>query len=256
MSEILLFDRALKRRQLKRAAAKIAQADYLFQEAADRLLDRLDGLNRPLDRVLEIGARGSFLASRLAGRKLSQAASFPLPGCDLVCDEEYLPIGDTKFQLVLSLLGLHWVNDLPGALVQIRKALAEDGLFLASLFGANTLKELRAAQVAAESRLRGGISPRISPFTDAREMAGLLQRAGFALPVADTETITVLYPDALTLMRDLQAMGETNALLKRPKRNMGKALLFAIAEEYQKQFGTEEGIPATFEIITITGWAN
>ena len=246
MSEILIFDRALKKKQ--RMRADMSSADYLFKEAAERLTDRLEGINRQFPIAVDLDSCGDLMRPLLKGYAAVGAVSH------VQCDGEFLPLKAGSANLIMSLLNLHWVNDVVGALIQIRQALARDGLFLGSMFGGLTLNELRQAQVAAESEIYGGISPRISPFTDVREMAGLLQRAGFSLPVADTETITVYYSDALTLMRDLKAMGEQNALLKRPKNFTSKRLLKTIAEKYQEMFATAEGIPATFEIITVTGW--
>lgn len=245
MNDIIIFDRALKNKQRERA--NIKAADYLLKEAAERLTDRLDGMNLTFPVAVDINSCGfteAFLRNYASIGRLQ----------NLSCDEEFLPLQKQSCNLITSLLNLHWVNDVVGALIQIQQALAPDGLFLGSLFGGMTLNELRQAQVAAESELYGGISPRISPFTDVREMAGLLQRAHFALPVADTETITVYYKDALTLMKDLKEMGEQNALIKRPKYLTSRRLLNKINEKYQEMFGTEGGIPATFEIITVTGW--
>lgn len=246
MNDIVIFDRTLKTKQRERA--NINSADYLFKEAAERLADRLEGLNRTFERTIEIDPRSDLLATSLQQypsiKELHKTFS----------DGEFLNLEAQTCNLITSLLNLHWVNDVVGYLIQIQQALKPDGLFLGSLFGGMTLNELRQAQVAAETEIYGGISPRISPFTDVREMAGVLQRAGFALPVADTETITVYYKDALTLMRDLKAMGEQNALIKRPKHFTSRRLLNTINEKYQEMFGTSDGIPATFEIITVTGW--
>jgi SAM-dependent methyltransferase len=257
-ADFLIFNRALKKHQRERAVKTLPNSDFLYHEAAARLADRLDAINREFPLTLDLGTRGGLLTPMLKehpsvktifGSDLAKAWA-----TDFVCDEEFLPLKVSSLNLITSLLNLHWVNDLPGALIQIRQALAPDGLFLGSMFGGMTLHELRQAQVQAEMELYGGISPRISPFTDVREMAGLLQRAGFALPVADTETVTVFYQDAYTLMRDLKAMGENNALLKRPNNFMSKRAFSLIAKKYQELFGSVEGIPATFEIITMTGW--
>lgn len=246
MNEIIIFDTALKKKQRERA--NINSADYLFKEAADRLADRLEGVNRTFERTIEIDPRGDFSTHSL--QQYSSVKTIQR----ILSEGEFLDLEQQSYHLIISLLNLHWVNDVVGALIQIQQALKPDGLFLGSLFGGMTLNELRQAQVAAESELYGGISPRISPFTDVREMAGVLQRVGFALPVADTETITVYYKDAITLMRDLKAMGEQNALIKRPKNFISKRLLNKMNEKYMEMFGTVDGIPATFEIITVTGW--
>ena len=246
-TDFLIFDRALKKRQRARAVKTLSNAEFLYREAAARLADRLDGLNRQFRLALDLGTRGGLLSPMLKehpsvevilGSDLAKAWA-----TDFVCDEEFLPLKSASLNLITSLLNLHWVNDLPGALIQIKQALAVDGLFLGSMFGGMTLHELRQAQVEAEMELYSGISPRISPFTDVREVAGLLQRAGFSLPVADTETITVFYPDAYRLMQDLKAMGENNALLKRPNNFMSKRAFSLIAKKYQERFGSAEGIP-------------
>lgn len=256
MSEnILIFDRRLKRRQRERSATHLNQFDFLYREAAARLLESLESVNRTFPLALDMGARNAMLEKTASIQRLIRADVAANYKPEIICEEEFFPFAPKTFDLILSLLNLHWVNDLPGALIQMRRTLKPDALLLGSLFGSLTLKELRESQMEAESRLTGGVTPRISPFTDAREMAGLLQRAGFALPVADTETITVMYKDAFALMRDLRGMGESNALIKRQKHLTPKATLAAIAAEYQERFGTPEGIPATFEIITITGFA-
>jgi NADH dehydrogenase [ubiquinone] 1 alpha subcomplex assembly factor 5 len=173
----------------------------------------------------------------------------------VVGEEEFLPFAPGSFDLVLSLLNLHWVGDLPGALVQIRHALKPDGLFLAVMFGLGTLAELRECLLQAESEIHGGAGPRISPFADLRDGAGLLMRAGFALPVADAETLRVTYPDALALMRDLRGMGETNALTTRPQRFAGRALFARAAALYCERHGNEGRVPAQFQLLFLTGWA-
>ena len=182
-------------------------------------------------------------------------------GCDLVpaalaADDEALPFADGAFDLVVSGLSLHWVNDLPGSLVQIRRSLRPDGLFLGALLGGDTLIELRHALVEAESEIEGGVSPRVSPFLDVREGGALLQRAGFALPVVDSDTITVTWPDALALMRDLRGMGEANSVIERKKGFTRRETLFVAAARYQERHGDADGrIPATFQVIYLTGWA-
>ena len=173
----------------------------------------------------------------------------------LVLDEERLPFANGSLDLLVSNLALHWSNDLVGALVQIRLALRPDGLFIGSMFGGATIAELRQSLLIAESEL-GGVGARVSPFADTFDGAALLQRAGFTLPVADSDKITVRYEHPLRLMADLRAMGETNILLDRPRTPISRALIARIAEVYAERFGLSDGrIPATFEIITLTGWA-
>ena len=262
------FDRRLLRRRRDRAAAGLDAHDFLIREAAERLADRLDDVRRKFPLALDVGCHGGQMAATLAGRggieqliqcdlspamaRLAAANGSPA----LAADEEFLPFADGSFDLILSCLDLHWVNDLPGALLQLRRALKSDGLFLAVLFGLGTLGELRDCLIEAEIEFKGGASPRVSPFADARDGAGLLQRAGFALPVADVETINVSYPDAMALMRELGGMGESNAARARSDRFAGRELFGHAAALYAKRHGEESGrIPARFRLVFLTGWA-
>jgi SAM-dependent methyltransferase len=262
-----IFDRALLPRRRDRAfARKTEKADFLFVESAERLLDRLDDVTRKFPVALDLGSRDGVLARTLRGRggiahlvqgdlsarMLEAARRF---GPAVLLDEEALPFGAETLDLVLANLSLHWVNDLPGTLAQIRYALKPDGLFLGAVFGAGTLAELQASLLEAEIAVSGGASGRVSPFPDLRDAAGLLQRAGFALPVADLETLTVTYSGMQALLADLRAMGETNLLRQRLRRPTRRALLARAAEIYQAKFGLEDGrIPATFRLIFLTGW--
>jgi SAM-dependent methyltransferase len=177
-------------------------------------------------------------------------------GLRLVADEERLPFAPASLDLVVSSLALHWTNDLVGALIQIRQALKPDGLFLGAILGGSTLSELRAALTEAELEVRGGAGPRVSPFADTVGAAQLLQRAGFALPVADVDRVTVRYNHALTLMGDLRAMGETSVLVEGAGRPLSRPILARAAELYAIRFASADGrIPATFEILTLTGWS-
>ena len=174
----------------------------------------------------------------------------------LVADEEWLPFREESFDLVTSCLSLHWVNDLPGALIQINRSLKPDGLFLSALLGGETLHELRTCLFEAEIAVTGGSGPRVSPLTDLRDAGALMQRAGFALPVIDADTITVTYASPFALMQDLRAMGETNAVLDRPKRGLRRDVLMRTAELYGSRHGLPDGrIPATFQVIYMHGWA-
>ena len=219
-----VFDREAVRRHRERAARGDRKAEFLFVEGAARLADRLKDVSRAFPRVLELGSRGGLLARDLrdSGGIASLVASDPAAGFlsgladpGLVAEAEALPFAPASFDLVVSNLALHWVNDLPGALLQLRQALKPDGLLLVSLVAGETLNELRICLLEAESEIENGASPRVAPFADPRELAGLLQRAGFALPVVDTDRIEATYPDALSLMRDLRAMGETVSALPR-----------------------------------------
>jgi len=258
---MLVFDRAAKRRQRRRAARMGGDHDFLRDAVAERLLDRLDDIKRSFPAALVQGCDGNWLRERLQGRggieTLVSLDSVPSAApLHVVGDEEFLPFAAGRFDLVIALLNLHWVNDLPGALIQIRRTLKPDGLFLGAMLGGATLNELRQAWLAAESEIEGGVSPRISPMADTLDGAGLLQRAGFALPVADSETITVTYGDPFRLMQDLRGMGETNAAIGRRRGFTRRATLLRMADLYrQQQAGADGRIPASFEVITLTGWS-
>ncbi|MBE7219202.1 MAG: methyltransferase domain-containing protein [Caulobacteraceae bacterium] len=268
MSAPLLFDRALHRRRLDRAAATLPAADVLRRRAAEDAADRLSAILRDFPTAVEIGARdGAFrraLAETPAAERVGWLVETDLSarmlagraGARVVLDEERLPLAPASVNLVVSLLALHWTNDLPGALVQIRRALAPDGLLLAAFFGGATLTELRQSLIAAEAEVAGGAGPRVSPFADGVDAAALLQRAGFALPVSDVDRVTLRYAHPLELMRDLRAMGEASVLLDRPRRPLSRAVLARAFQHYAERFGGPDGrVPATFEIVTMTGWA-
>ena len=264
----LIFDRALHRKRLDRAAGGFAGADFLQRRAALDIAERLEAIMRDFPRAVDLSARaGAFrealAQSGAAGRvgwlaeaDLSHAMLRGRPGPRLVLDEERLPFADASLDLVVSTLGLHWTNDVVGALVQIRRALAPGGLFIGALLGGTTLTELRQALTAAEAELLGGAGSRVSPFADSRDAASLLQRAGFAEPVADVDRVSVSYEHPLKLLADLRQMGETNVLAERHPRGLTRALLARTAEIYVERFAGADGrIRATFEIVTLTGWA-
>jgi NADH dehydrogenase [ubiquinone] 1 alpha subcomplex assembly factor 5 len=259
-----IFDRRLLRARRGRVAPQLQVHDFLLTEIAERLADRLSDIARRFPLALDLGARGGILARALQGRggieTLIQSHAAPVDARgenpSVVADEELLPFQEHCFDAVLSNLALHWVNDLPGALAQIRHSLKPDGLLLASLFGTGTLQELRIALMEAELAETGGASPRVSPFADLRDAAGLLQRAGFALPVADADTVTVTYGDFFALLRDLRGMGETNLLLDRLRHPTRRAVFARAAAIYQERFADAEGrLPATFQVLFLTGWA-
>ncbi|HXZ01975.1 MAG TPA: methyltransferase domain-containing protein [Stellaceae bacterium] len=260
-----VFDRRALRLHRSRAARGFGSADFLVVEAAARLADRLADVARRFPLALDLGCRDGALARRLTGRgevgtliHADAAWGFArlAPPPAAVAEAEALPFKPATFDLVLSNLDLHWTNDLPGALLQLRQALKPDGLLLASLFGGETLAELRRALMEAELAEEGGISPRVSPFPDLRDLGRLLQRAGFALPVVDRDTIEVTYADALALMRDLRAMGESNAVTERRRGFTRRATLARAAALYRDLFALPDGrIPARFEIVTLTAWA-
>lgn len=263
-----VFDRRLVRRHRDRAASGFAEHDFLFRHTADALIDRLTDVTRPFPRVLDVGCHGGELADALQRRPdleqlvqcdLSPAMAERAAGTGhaaVAADEEFLPFAESTFDLVVSNLSLHWVNDLPGALIQIRRVLKPDGLFLGAMLGDGTLAELREAVMAAELEVSGGVSPRLSPFADLRDAAGLLQRAGFALPVADIEPVIVSYQDAFRLLADLRGMGETNATIARNPAPPPRALWSETARRYAGRFAEgDDRIPASFQIIHLLGWA-
>jgi NADH dehydrogenase [ubiquinone] 1 alpha subcomplex assembly factor 5 len=264
-SDIAIFDRQLVRRRRSRAADRLDGHDFLIREVGERLLDRLGDIERKFPFALDLGCHSGQIGRMRGGRGGIEAlieidaslAMLRRAGARAaVAEEDALPFGGATFDLVMSCLSLHWVNDLPGALLQIRHALRPDGLFLAALFSGETLKELRAVLLEAELAEEGGASPRVSPFADARELGGLLQRAGFALPVVDIDTIRVTFADAFALMRDLRGMGEANALVARRAASSRRATFMRAAALYRERFGESDGrIPATFEIAFLTAWA-
>jgi SAM-dependent methyltransferase len=247
-------------RQRKRRAAKgFRQAAFLHRRVAADLADRLEAIPRPFARALALGGDGLF-SEELEKRPELAARIGHVIEADLAggveLDPEHLPFAEASFDLVVSPLALHSVNDLPGALIQIRRALKPDGLMLAALFGGETLNELRLSLIEAESELTGGAGPRVAPFADLQDIAGLLQRAGFALPAADRDTITVRYGEPMRLLADLRAMGETAALAERSPRALSRRILARAFEIYRERFSDpDRRVRATFEILTATGWA-
>ena len=260
-----IFDRRLLIARRNRAAANAAQHDFLLQRVADDLIERLTAINRKFPVALDLGAHHGLLGRRLRtlpGIELvisAEPAARLLAQCEaprVQADEEALPFADQSLDLVVSALALQFVNDLPGTLVQVRRALKPDGLLLAAMLGGTTLHELRTALLLAEEEVEGGASPRVAPFADVRDLGALLQRAEFVLPVVDADTVTVTYADPIALMRELRAMGATNVLHARRKQPLRRATLARALEIYAERFGlADRRIPATFEIMTLTGWA-
>lgn len=264
---IRIFDRSLLRKRRDRAAAGFAAHDFLVREVAERLADRLEDVTRRFPLALDLGCHTGEMADTLTGRggietlvqcDLSPAMAARAAGNGrptLAADEEWLPFADASFDLVLSCLSLHWVNDLPGTLVQIRRILKPDGLFLCAMLGGDTLTQLRQSLTEAEIAEEGGLSPRVSPFADVRDLGSLLQRAGFALPVVDTDTITVAYADPMRLLADLRGMGETNAVAEQRKTLTRRATLLHALSRYQEAFANADGrVEASFQVMTMTAW--
>ncbi|MGO4706972.1 methyltransferase domain-containing protein [Microvirga sp. 2MCAF38] len=258
MTAPLVFDRPLARQRLQRAL-NAGYADFLLARVAEDLDERLSTVLRQFSLALDVGTPTPLAAKMLlrTGRAEQVVRLSPVAEEGAILgDEESLPFSDARFDLAISLLALQSVNDLPGALVQIRQALKPDGLFVAALFGGATLTELRQAFTTAEAEIEGGVSPRVAPFADVRDLGSLLQRAKFALPVTDSETIRVRYADPFSLMRDLRRMGLTNALIDRRKTPLKRRTLMRAAEIYAERFADPDGrIFATFEIVWLLGWA-
>ena len=260
-----IFDRRLIQANLERAARALPRTDFLLRLAAEELVGRLEGISRTFDLAADVGASHGVVAGllneRFPGTKtislspvMALAEACPAPRA--VATEEALPLKDGSLDLVTSALSLHLINDLPGALIQVRRALRPDGLFLGALLGGETLIELRQAFMIAETETAGGISPRVFPTADVRDMGGLLQRAGFALPVVDSERLTVTYPTPMALIRELKAMGAANPLVARSRKLMRRDTLAQALEIYSSDFSGKDGkIRATFEILYLCGWA-
>ena len=273
-SSPILFDRPLLRFRRDRIAGMTKAFDFLFDEAAEMLADRLEDVRRTFPDALILGGRDGTFARILDGRggiqnlfhtdlspRMTQHArdTHSLPGLTaffLAADEEALPFAPASFDLVICPLNLHWVNDLPGTLAQIRAILKPDGLFLANLLGGETLHELRRAWMDAEIVVENGAGIHVSPFLDLVDGASLLQRAGFTLPVADSDMLTVTYRDALALMRDLRGMGETNTAAGRRKTMTRRETIMRMIRQYEDSASEPDGrVRASFQVITLTGWA-
>ncbi|RIA55359.1 methyltransferase domain-containing protein [Dichotomicrobium thermohalophilum] len=260
-----LFDRKMLARQRNRAAQRIGAHDFLLHRAAEDIVERLGVIQRAFPVAVNVGAHHGVLSRALVelesvGTVISVEESPALlrqcPAPRVRADMEMLPFGGEKLDLVVSALALQFANDLPGTLVQIRRALKPDGLFLGALLGGATLQELRAALMAAETEITGGAAPRVAPMADVRDFGGLLQRTGFNLPVSDTDVVQVSYETPFALMHELRGMGAVNALRERSSRPLRRDVLMRAAEIYADHYGIADGrVSATFEIITLTGWA-
>lgn len=259
----IVFDRQLLRAR-RRRAERLGVSDFLIERVADEMAERLSVVLRQFDFAVDLGTPGESVRRALAaGGKVGTivaasplATSAPAGALAVVADEEALPFRDGALDLVVSALSLQLVNDLPGALVQIRRALRPDGLLLAALLGGETLTELRQAFAEAEAEIEDGISPRVAPFADLRELGALLQRTGFALPVTDVDRVTVRYASPLALMQDLRRMGATNVLTERRRKPLRRATLMRMLEIYGERFADADGrVRATFEIVWLSGWA-
>ncbi|HEY1309895.1 MAG TPA: methyltransferase domain-containing protein [Pseudolabrys sp.] len=244
-----IFDRNTLRLRQRRARA-LGPATFLLDRVASDMGERLAVVLRQFGRAADLGT-----PTRAVRRMLAESGKVGRI-VDVMADEEALPFANGSLDLVVSALALQFVNDLPGTLIQIRRALKPDGLLLAALIGGDSLTELREAFAQAETEIEGGVSPRVAPFADARALGALLQRAGFALPVVDSDRLTVRYRTVLDLMRDLRRMGATNVLTERRRTPLRRKTLFRLAEIYAERFADADGrLRATFEISWLSGWA-
>jgi SAM-dependent methyltransferase len=264
MEAAYIFDRELLVRRRERVAREAAAHDFLLQRVAEDFVERLTIIRREFPVALNLGAYHGLLSRRMRGLANiglvidAERSPYLMARCEgpsVLADEEAIPFAGGVLDLVVSGLSLQLVNDLPGVLIQLRQSLKPDGLLLAALLGGATLHELRGAWIVAEEEIAGGASPRVAPFADVRDLGALLQRAGFALPVVDSNTIVVTYASPLALMAEIKAMGASNALVARSRKPVSRRLLDRACEIYAAQFAHQDGrVPATYEILTLTGW--
>jgi SAM-dependent methyltransferase len=245
---MIIFDKNKYKMNLARSIKRFANHDFLYQEVSKDIKDRLCEMSKNFDDILEIGSRGILRQS------LSMEKNYI--NCNIILEDELLPFNVNSFDLVVSALELHNINDLPGVLVQILRSLKKNGLFIASIFGGKTLYELRRSMVEAEISLDIDNSPHISPMADIQDLSGLMQRIGYRDIVVDSYIITVLYENVISLMHDLRYMGQSNILIKRSGTNISKKLLAKIEEIYKKHYANDNQLVASFEIITMTGISN
>ncbi len=248
---LTVFDRSQIRRQRARSAPSIDKYSFLFDWTMKQLEERLSIVRRKFPLCLQIGERGPSPDNNMLGIE-----NLFVMGRDVIGEEDFFPFAPQSIDLVVSALNLHTVNDLPGALLQIRQSLKPDGLFVAGILGGETLYELRSCLAEAELEISGGMTPRIAPFADKPQMGDLLQRAGFALPVVDSDIVTVTYDSIFSLMKDLRMMGEGNAITERAKHFSARRLFLRAGELYAQKFADADGrIRASFEVIFLLGWA-
>ncbi len=259
-----LFDRSLLRARRARFAHEIGAREFLIAHVAQEITERIGLMLRNFPRALDLGAYHGLLGRTVralpsVGEMIYAESVFDYasrcPGPSVVCDEDVLPFKDGSFNLIASGLALHRVNDLPGSLIQIRRALQPDGLFMGACLGAGALLELRECLIEAEGKIAGGASPRIAPFGDVRSYGALLQRAGLALPVADAENLRVVYDSPRDLMREIRALGGGNVLMARSKTPLPRRTLLRAEEIYRTRHGTPDGkITATFQFVYMSAW--
>lgn len=255
-SDILIFDRIKIRNQRNRAMHHIKNHDFLIKWVSDQLILRLDCIKKEFPTALQIGTRTRLNKDKINGLENLITMDNTNKYNHVIADEELLPFAKNNFDLIISALNLHTTNDLPGVLSQLNHSLKPDGFFISALLGGETLHELRDVFYKAEIEINNGVSPRVAPFADIKQMGDLMQRAGFNLPVIDSEIVTVTYDNLFKLMHDLRFMGEGNALFKKSKSFNNRALLMRAAQIYQELYSDKDKlIHATFEVIFIAGWS-
>lgn len=247
----IVFDRAARRKHLARRAARLPAHDFLWREGAALIGEAMALMRADFPCIAELMPRTHHLTAVLQARPGTCRVITP---SQVQHDAEWLPFAENSLDAIASNMSLHAVNDLPGVLVQARRALRPDGLFIATLPGAESLRELRQVFAETEIALRGGITPRIAPFPELREMGHVLQRAGFALPVVDSVTLTITYPDLFALMHELRGAGEANTLQHRLRHFTGRGFFAQAAAWYAAQHGDAQGIRVSAEILTLTAW--
>ncbi len=258
MSEISVFNRNHLRLRRKRALPEFAKHGFLFEWSAKQIIDRLQDIKKTFPVTYSIGNRvpDDFWQQLKAQKQIETLIVSDIAKGDIISDNEILPFQENSADLIVSVLDLHTINDLPGTLMQIRKILKPDGLFIACMLGGETLYELRESLMQTDIEMSSGASPRVAPFADTQTAGALLQRAGFALPVVDSEIIRVSYQTMFNLMADLRGMGESNALTARKKTFTSPVFFARAAEYYQNHFNEEDHrVTASFEIIFMIGWA-
>lgn len=250
------FNRRLYLARRRRFASDWQNVNFLKQEAAARIADKLHDIKRHFPLALDLGSHAGELAHAIAAKtdRVIRADSIEAFHPDFICDEEWLPFTDNSFDLIVSALSLHHVNDLPGTLLQVQRCLKPDGLFIATLPGVNTLRQLRESIVNAAMQHNFPLSPRLSPMIEVRDGGALLQRAGFALPVVDSDMVTVEYASASRLFEDIRQMGESNVLHSQHKGLASRHQFAAIMDYYEQHFRKDGSLTATVEFITLTGW--
>jgi SAM-dependent methyltransferase len=267
MTQEVLFDRKLLRQNMARAASNFSNHNFLYVEVANRIAENVQFLNHKFESVLEIGGRDTCLTDLIRSSqnpktiiqtKLFSPLNFDQEKEELKCivDDEFLPFKNESFDLVLTNLNLHYINQIPQFLLQVKSISKPNGVFIASFFGEENLSQLAHVLYQTENEIYGGISPRMPPTIDVKTAANLIAKAGFKNPISDFAKIEVNYSNPLNLLKDLKMMGQGNILTKRSRKFLTREFLNKISENYQKLYGDKDGnVTATFEVITVTGWA-